>query len=420
MMSGSEKLLNVSISQDADTYGNSKVKKSENVYEWRVENFGLFLSRKYEIPSPVFIADPSEGTKWRLILLSENCYPKGLHVGVSLVRMSEGSRQPLSVKYKILITTKQSGHICLLSSEKVFKSISDYDTGLLISHAELREKKLLIDTTLILRCEMDVIRTENSDTYEDSTSGKESQEIDDINSLSAAFNSLAQKEKSSFCAKDIHRGPKTFIEDKFNILSDLQFGSVNQLTVSKSMHVQESLNQLCNDFKSLYMSKNLADTIISVEGAEIRAHKAVLAARSEYFRIWESTGNSKLVIHGIKSAVMEAVLYYIYTGQMREMRLEIALDMLTASRKFRIPHLELMIIEFLQDNIDADNVTDILLWSEELNLKDLKQTALKFVSSNYSEVVKSDKWNVMLRLNPHIAREILIESPSVRKNKFNF
>ncbi|KFM75398.1 TD and POZ domain-containing protein 1, partial [Stegodyphus mimosarum] len=412
MMSESEKLLNVSLAQDADTYGNSKVKKSENVYEWRVDNFGLFLRRKYEIPSPVFIADPSEGTKWRLILLSENCYPKGLHVGVSLVRMSEGSGQPLSVKYKILITTKQSGHICLLSSEKVFRSISDYDTGLLISHAELREKKLLLDATLILRCEMEVLRTENSDTYDDSTSGKESQEIDDINSLSTAFNTLAQKEKSPLIK------PKTFIEDKFNILSDLQFGSVNQLTVSKS--IQDSLNQLCNDFKSLYMSKNLADTIISVEGAEIRAHKAVLAARSEYFRIWESTGNSKLVIHGIKSAVMEAVLYYIYTGQMREMRLELALDMLTASRKFRIPHLELMIIEFLQDNIDADNVTDILLWSEDLNLKDLKQTALKFVSSNYSEVVKTDKWNVMLRLNPHIAREILLDSPSIRKNKFNF
>ncbi|GFS48579.1 hypothetical protein TNIN_243831 [Trichonephila inaurata madagascariensis] len=54
---------------------------------------------------------------------------------------------------------------------------------------------------------------------------------------------------------------------------------------TSSFTTDDGLSGLSDDFKGLYLSKNFADIIILCEGTQMFAHKAILSARSEYFKM---------------------------------------------------------------------------------------------------------------------------------------
>ncbi|XP_051525025.1 zinc finger and BTB domain-containing protein 34-like isoform X2 [Myxocyprinus asiaticus] len=112
--------------------------------------------------------------------------------------------------------------------------------------------------------------------------------------------------------------------------------------------VPEFSNTVLNQLNELRLQGKLCDIIVHIQGRPFRAHKAVLAASSPYFRDHSALGTmSGLSISVIKSPeVFEQLLAFCYTGRMA-LRLRDVISFLTAA-------------SFLQMQAVIDKCTQIL------------------------------------------------------------
>ncbi|XP_051965163.1 zinc finger and BTB domain-containing protein 34-like [Xyrauchen texanus] len=112
--------------------------------------------------------------------------------------------------------------------------------------------------------------------------------------------------------------------------------------------VPEFSNTVLNQLNELRLQGKLCDIIVHIQGQPFRAHKAVLAASSPYFRDHSALGTmSGLSISVIKSPeVFEQLLAFCYTGRMA-LRLRDVISFLTAA-------------SFLQMQAVIDKCTQIL------------------------------------------------------------
>ncbi|KAK1786576.1 hypothetical protein P4O66_003023 [Electrophorus voltai] len=112
--------------------------------------------------------------------------------------------------------------------------------------------------------------------------------------------------------------------------------------------VPEFSNTVLKQLNELRLQGKLCDIIVHIQGQPFRAHKAVLAASSPYFRDHSALGTmSGLSLSVIKSPeVFEQLLAFCYTGHM-ELRLRDVVSFLTAA-------------SFLQMQAVIDKCTQIL------------------------------------------------------------
>ncbi|XP_046869874.1 zinc finger and BTB domain-containing protein 34 [Hypomesus transpacificus] len=112
--------------------------------------------------------------------------------------------------------------------------------------------------------------------------------------------------------------------------------------------VPEFSNTVLNQLNELRLQGKLCDIIVHIQGQPFRAHKAVLAASSPYFRDHSALGTmSGLSISVIKSPeVFEQLLAFCYTGRM-SLQLKDVISFLTAA-------------SFLQMQAIIDKCTQIL------------------------------------------------------------
>ncbi|GIY33332.1 TD and POZ domain-containing protein 3 [Caerostris darwini] len=371
---------------------NAELKNVKFIYEWNVRNFISYLDRKYEISSSKFYSDPETEVEWKLVLYPKHSYPKGAYITACLVKMSNDGLSH-SVRYKITVSEK--GISEMTTREKVFKACYDFDQDTIISHHDLIQKKLLQNGCLVIRCEMDVLFLDNENNMECVSSNS--------NNFSNGVSSGPPSVNG--CDQDLKVNMK---KDYFNIK---EHAYVNPKLEQSTFVPKDSLSKLSDDFKELYLNKQFADIIIFCEDREICVHKTVLSARSDYFKMLcsgKGLANDALNLSEIKSTTMEAILYYLYTGQTLVLSYNLALDMISAAKKLILYELLEILVNYLIANITVENVTEILQRSDELQHEGLKYACLKFVNSQHSEVVNSQKWQQMIANNPRIAGEVLL------------
>lgn len=375
-------------------------------FVWCIDQFGEFVDWQYEFSSPVFTQDTPDATKWRLVAFPENAYPEGMHVTLRLLKAWDDNKS-CSTKYTISIIDNNGKIFQQKIREKVFRHHLDSDDCLIASNKALKQKLLQQNGTLIISCNIDMVKAKNPDDSFPETVLPSQDRVTPINNLSYAKASIGSVEYERNIAN----------------LSDLNT-TLLKLSAEKKLHdtddfkTPKSLELLSDDLKYLYMNKTASDITLRTDDGEIRAHKAILMTRSDYFkRIQISPYNNDIYIPGIKSITLDAVLYYLYTGQLRHLTFEFALDLLEACNTLNLNLLQNMIENYLKTQINVNNVTDIFRISKELNMDSLKNSALKFVSANHSEVANTEKWNQMIRNNPHAAGEVLLTVASFKKNR---
>ncbi|KAG8175672.1 hypothetical protein JTE90_017393 [Oedothorax gibbosus] len=413
-------------------HGTSQLKNTMFVYEWTIENFEPFLDRKYEISSPIFCTNPKDGTEWKLVVFQKHKYPKGPYMVVNLVKVSN-DLNAVGVKYSISIVSLNNVQL-MQKKEKNFRHRGDFDECEVICLSAISKKELLMDHTLTVRCEMDILYVEVP--------------LPDNSTQLCSSSETCANNKQDFSGPNMNSNASKVINKfshPYNILGEESYESVTspkkQSSVNDSTEKQSSVNE-CNEpmcfdnernstridsvndllaeYESLYKKKLFCDVTLVCAGTPVSAHKAILSSRSDYFKnICDENANSSgdITIKDVTSLVMEAVLYYMYTGKaVRRLKVDFAMDLYPASKKFQLPKLQGFLFDFLKSSITVKNVTEMLQASEKnSNLVDLKYACLKFVNSNKSEVVKGEKWDWLMENNPHIAGEVLLTMASFQK-----
>ena len=169
--------------------------------------------------------------------------------------------------------------------------------------------------------------------------------------------------------------------------------------VHQPIHVPEfNLSKLMDENRRKNLFTDI--TLVAADKKEFRAHKAILAAQSDFFKTrfssrWQdqktSESSEKVELADVPGNVMEVMLSYMYTGEVAAIE-EVAISVLPFAEEYGLEGLRKMCEQSLAESLTSDNAVDLLITANAHNALDLKKVCMDYISSNVVSVRKSEGW----------------------------
>lgn len=128
------------------------------------------------------------------------------------------------------------------------------------------------------------------------------------------------------------------------------------------------------------------DLVIEVSGRRLRAHKAVLAARSDYFRARAS--RDVLRVQGVGWAALRLLLAYAYSGRMAGVRPDNVAEVVAGARRLQLPCAAQRATDAVAPQLSLANCYEVLSAAKRQRLAELRDAAYRFMSDHYLDVLR--------------------------------
>ena len=169
----------------------------------------------------------------------------------------------------------------------------------------------------------------------------------------------------------------------------------------------KDLENLNNFAGKLYAENEFVDVNIVCIEKTFACHKAVLGCQSEVFKTMirnkslteKQAGVMEINENDVNSETMEQVLFYIYHGNVQDIK-RINTDLLRAADKYEVIGLLEVCAKYLESNLCVENALDVLVTAELTNQKALFDSAAKFARKG--EMKKNGAFNEMLEKDPKV------------------
>ncbi|XP_064472257.1 speckle-type POZ protein-like isoform X2 [Ornithodoros turicata] len=167
--------------------------------------------------------------------------------------------------------------------------------------------------------------------------------------------------------------------------------------------------RLSDDLGHLFESQKFSDVILSVNGREFYAHKAILAARSPVFAAMfehemEEKKQNRVEITDMDHEVLREMLRFIYTGRAPSLE-RMADDLLAAADKYALERLKVMCEEALCSNLSVETAAEVLILADMHSADQLKAHAIDFINTHATDVMETAGWKTMVHRQPHLIAE---------------
>uniref|UniRef100_A0A803WFQ8 Kelch repeat and BTB domain containing 11 n=1 Tax=Ficedula albicollis TaxID=59894 RepID=A0A803WFQ8_FICAL len=140
------------------------------------------------------------------------------------------------------------------------------------------------------------------------------------------------------------------------------------------------------------------DLVIEVSGRRIRAHKSVLAAKSDYFRARAS--RDVLRVKGVSYGALRLLIDYVYTARMGEVRHDNLAEVVSGARVLQMPCALHCAAEAMRAQLCLGNCYQLLCLAKKQRLAELREAVSDAFDGSlihcYQEA--SGEWRVLTRL----------------------
>ncbi|KAK3924986.1 Protein roadkill [Frankliniella fusca] len=169
---------------------------------------------------------------------------------------------------------------------------------------------------------------------------------------------------------------------------------------------------LSQSFDSLLQSGLLSDVKLCSEGKAIPAHRAILAARSEFFKAkFKPEWNEETVAIDVSPPVLKEMLRYMYSGSFGE-SVDI-ISLLIAADMYLITDLCNELKERIEEGLKLGKpiapIFEMLKLSVLHNSKHLRSIVLRYISDNREKVLKSKEWTKFQQAHRKEAAEVALD-----------
>ncbi|XP_046382947.1 BTB/POZ domain-containing protein 9 isoform X2 [Ischnura elegans] len=172
----------------------------------------------------------------------------------------------------------------------------------------------------------------------------------------------------------------------------------------------DHVHHLSEHIGALYLNDEYSDVVLLVEGHRFHGHKAILAARSEYFRALLFGGlresqQTEIELKGTSVVAVKSLLKYIYTGHMSlvNQKEDVILDMLGLAHQYGFVDLEASISDHLREALQIRNVGAIYDAARLYQLDGLTQMCCTFFDKHAEAIIEHPSF---LQLSPGALKEI--------------
>jgi len=179
---------------------------------------------------------------------------------------------------------------------------------------------------------------------------------------------------------------------------------------------------------ALLDSGRFADVVVRLGQEEIKAHSAILAARSPVFEAMWSSGmreqqQKEVVIKDLDPTAVRRMLRFMYTGAL-EVKLEKdseAIALLEVAHQYDVASLVELCVTTLSSWLTEDKAAEYLMIAEHAGLEFFRKRCLEFITSSHTRVAEVQATEAFTRLaekRPHLAVEILAKAiPPAKRSR---
>ncbi|RDD37731.1 Speckle-type POZ protein B [Trichoplax sp. H2] len=332
-----------------DKWCYTEMKVDRYTYVWKIENFTYCPLKTGEfLKSSTFVTASSDKLQWCMKI-----NPRGLdedckeYLSIYLVLLSCNKKE-VNAKFKFSILDSNEMEKRLMESQRAYSFIQGKDWGF---------KKFV-----------------RRDMLMDKTSG------------------FLTDNRLTLCCE-------------INIVSD-------PITHDGRFTVQETNVPTCTlsqDMDQLFKTKKFADVTFNIGKDHLKAHKAILSARSAVFDAMfkhsmeeQHQARCNVDIPDIAADVFEEMIKYIYTGKEPSRMDDLALEMLAAADKYDLQRLKSLCENSISNNLIVDNAAEVLVIADMHNAEILKKNILKFINSYALEIVETEGYKNLLKNHSHL------------------
>ena len=165
----------------------------------------------------------------------------------------------------------------------------------------------------------------------------------------------------------------------------------------ESSEISEIDLPLYRGLKTLLDDKLFVDVTLKCGQKEFKAHKAVLASQSPFFKsmfetdMKDNVSTNVIEISNTEPEVVAAMLSYLYTGTAPNIE-EMLKDLLVVADKYQISELSALCEKRLKSDLSVSNVVDSLILANMHNAPCLKTACLAYIRRHTSEVQQTAQW----------------------------
>ncbi|KAK6184999.1 hypothetical protein SNE40_007331 [Patella caerulea] len=160
-----------------------------------------------------------------------------------------------------------------------------------------------------------------------------------------------------------------------------------------------SKNHCCKLLQGLHDLRNtdtLCDYSVIAEGQDVRVHRAVMAACSDYFRVMLTSDMKErreacVELKGVTARGLTFVVDFAYTGKL-ELCLENVEDVLLAATHLQVADAVELCSRYIETAITVENCVDILNLAEMYNLSTTYSKARQYMLDNFEILAVSEQY----------------------------
>lgn len=153
---------------------------------------------------------------------------------------------------------------------------------------------------------------------------------------------------------------------------------------------------LADDFKQMFLSEEYSDVEFEVSGQRFKAHRNILAMRSNHFRsmlcdnLKEDRMSRPIIIEDMTPRAFRALLLYMYTNTIggdsnATTDCETACELMRQSEWYDLPDLKVVAFQHVSQILDIENACTLIVNASEPEpvLEECVALALKFIVKNF-------------------------------------
>uniref|UniRef100_A0AAY4DHM1 BTB domain-containing protein n=1 Tax=Denticeps clupeoides TaxID=299321 RepID=A0AAY4DHM1_9TELE len=176
------------------------------------------------------------------------------------------------------------------------------------------------------------------------------------------------------------------------------------------MSVKVPVCRMADELGNLWDQSLLPDCSLVVGGQEFQAHKAILAARCPVFRAMfthdmKERQTNRVEIQGVEPEVLRELVTFIYCGKAPNIQ-DMAADLLVAADMYLLDRLKRMCEEVLRRSLTVENAAEILIIADLHLTPELKEEAITFINSHFSDVLRTPGWKTVQMDHPCLMGEL--------------
>lgn len=164
--------------------------------------------------------------------------------------------------------------------------------------------------------------------------------------------------------------------------------------------------------KGVYQKAEGTDCKLKVSEENILAHRMILKARSSVFAAMfnhdtRESQTGEVCMEDVEKKTLEAIVIYMYSGDIEELTTENVLSYYAAADKYDIKDIKGICSEFIRRNLSVEWVCDVIKFSELYQEDEISQSAKEYFKENAREILKSEQWKIFARENHDSSVELL-------------